>query len=124
MPSQNASFIHSANRSSSSVRHSGFRRQRSTDNFALERQATPDDTAGDRPISEEDFSPTAPGGQALVGERPVEGQPEEAFTVVPHDPAARKEQEATVDGVQVKGSPLRTSGSAESLMEYNQNGKH
>ncbi len=122
MPSQNASFIHSSARASSSSRHSGFRRQRSDDNFQPTPDTQSDTTAGDRPVLEQDFSPTAPGGQALVGERPVESQPESAFEVVPSDPQARLQAEQ--EAAQVQGTPIRSSASAESLVKYNQDGKH
>ena len=120
MPSQNASFVHSSTRASSSSRHSGFRRQRSTDD-SFDPDRSSDNVAGDRPVLEQDFSPTAPGGQALVGERPVESQPESAFTVVPSDPQARAEAEAGL----VESARLRSSASvsAESLVKYNKDGE-
>jgi hypothetical protein len=121
MPSQNASFVHSSTRASSSSRHSGFRRQRSDDNFNPDAYSQQETTAGDRPVLEQDFSPTAPGGQALVGERPIESQPESAFTVVPSEPEARRQAEQEVEEVQ--GTPLRSSASAESLVKYNQDGE-
>lgn len=124
MPSQNAGFIHSSARPSSPSRHPSSRRRGSNDHFDALKESTLDDPPPERQVSEDDFAPTAPGGQALIGERPVEAQPEEAFTVVPRDPQARQQAEGAEPGqVQAGEAPGGAAVSADSLALYNQDGK-